>query len=46
MIANNADVPDIEKLGHHEFNLDAKESERLLEEGERRVQKVRVDKMP
>ena len=41
MMKNNETLPDIEKLGHDEFNLDAEEQQRLQSEGELRVQQVR-----
>ena len=42
MMKNNETLPDIEKLGHDEFNLDSEEQQRLQMEGEQHVQQVRV----
>ena len=36
----NEEVPEIEKLSHHEFDLDVEEQERLQAEGEAEVQRV------
>ncbi|KAH9504597.1 Cilia- and flagella-associated protein 43 [Bulinus truncatus] len=41
MMAENRDLPEIEKLGRHEFDLDLEEQSRLQQEGEAEVQKVR-----
>ncbi|XP_059155950.1 cilia- and flagella-associated protein 43-like [Physella acuta] len=41
MMAQNKDLPEIEKLGRHEFDLDLEEQNRLQLEGEAEVQKVR-----
>ncbi|KAK0070099.1 cilia- and flagella-associated protein 43 [Biomphalaria pfeifferi] len=41
MMAENRDLPEIEKLGRHEFDLDLEEQARLQQEGEAEVQKVR-----
>ena len=40
MMKNNETLPDIEKLGHDEFNLDSEEQQRLQQEGEQHVQQV------
>ena len=36
----NEGVPDIEKLGHEEFDLDVEEQMRLQAQGDEKVQKV------
>ncbi|XP_060697788.1 cilia- and flagella-associated protein 43 [Hemiscyllium ocellatum] len=41
MMLENENVPEIERLEHHEFNLDLKEQKRLHSEGEEKVAKVR-----
>ena len=40
MMRENEDLPDIEKLGHQEFDLDIEEQNRLQAEGEAEVAKV------
>lgn len=40
MMKTNEELPDIEQLGHHEFNLDTEEQQRLQEEGDMQVQQV------
>ncbi|XP_048407438.1 cilia- and flagella-associated protein 43 isoform X2 [Stegostoma tigrinum] len=41
MMLENESVPEIERLEHHEFNLDLKEQKRLHLEGKEKVAKVR-----
>lgn len=41
-MAQNKDLPEIEKLGRHEFDLDLEEQTRLQLEGEAEVQKVGI----
>lgn len=41
MMHENEQVPDIEKLEHWEFNLDLEEQERVQEEAEQDVARVR-----
>ncbi|GFO10121.1 cilia- and flagella-associated protein 43-like isoform x2 [Plakobranchus ocellatus] len=43
MMAQNRDLPDIEKLGRHEFDLDLEEQNRLQAEGDAEIQRVRED---
>ncbi|KAM4775660.1 cilia- and flagella-associated protein 43 isoform 1-T1 [Cyanocitta cristata] len=43
MMHENEQVPDIEKLEHWEFNLDLEEQERVQEEAERDVARVRKE---
>ena len=43
MMTQNKDLPDIEKLGRHEFDLDLEEQNRLQAEGEAEIKKVRED---
>ncbi|XP_072041951.1 LOW QUALITY PROTEIN: cilia- and flagella-associated protein 43-like [Amphiura filiformis] len=43
MMKNNETLPDIEKLGHDEFNLDSEEQQRLQLEGEQHVQQIREE---
>ncbi|XP_072177751.1 cilia- and flagella-associated protein 43-like [Diadema setosum] len=43
MMKLNETLPDIEKLGHHEFNLDTEEQQRLQAEGEAEVQQIREE---
>ena len=40
MIAKNDELPNIEKLGRHEFDLDVDEQTRLQAEGESEVMRV------
>ena len=40
MMKENEGFPDIEQLGHDEFNLDSEEQQRLQAEGEAKVQEV------
>ena len=40
MMAQNQDLPDIEKLGRHEFDLDLEEQNRLQAEGDAEIQRV------
>ena len=40
MMAQNLDLPEIEKLGRHEFDLDLEEQNRLQAEGEAEIRKV------
>ena len=40
MMRDNKDLPDIEKLGRHEFDLDLEEQNRLQAEGEAEIKKV------
>lgn len=42
MMRANEALPDLEKLGHHEFDLDIDEQVRLQNEGEALLQKVTV----
>ena len=41
MMKENEGLPDIEQLGHDEFNLDSEEQQRLQAMGEAKVQEVR-----
>lgn len=41
MMKENAQLPDIEKLSRHEFDLDIEEQGRLQMEGEAEIEKVR-----
>lgn len=43
MMKTNEELPDIEQLGHHEFNLDTEEQQRLQEEGDMQVQQIREE---
>ncbi|XP_041476459.1 cilia- and flagella-associated protein 43-like isoform X2 [Lytechinus variegatus] len=43
MMKVNETLPDIEKLGHDEFNLDTEEQHRLQAEGEAQVQQIREE---
>ncbi|KAK7108965.1 cilia- and flagella-associated protein 43-like isoform X2 [Littorina saxatilis] len=43
MMQNNEELPDIEKLGRHEFDLDIDEQSRLQAEGEAEVERVREE---
>ncbi|XP_022080756.1 cilia- and flagella-associated protein 43-like [Acanthaster planci] len=43
MMKDNETLPDIEQLGHDEFNLDSEEQQRLQEEGEAKVQEMRTN---
>ncbi|XP_005104481.2 cilia- and flagella-associated protein 43 [Aplysia californica] len=43
MMSQNKDLPEIEKLGRHEFDLDLEEQNRLQAEGEAEIKKVRED---
>ena len=40
MMSENEDVTDIERLGHHEFDLDIEEQQRLQKEGDAEVARV------
>ena len=40
MMTENEAVTDIERLGHHEFDLDIEEQKRLQKEGEEEVTRV------
>lgn len=40
MMKTNEELPEIEQLGQHEFNLDTEEQQRLQEDGDGEVQKV------
>ena len=40
MMKENEQVPDIERLEHHDFDLDVEEQTRLQEEGDREVARV------
>lgn len=42
MMKENENVPDIEQLNRHEFDLDVEEQERLRLEGDAEVLKVSV----
>ena len=42
MMSENEDVTDIERLGHHEFDLDIEEQQRLQKEGDAEVARVSV----
>ncbi|XP_076460305.1 cilia- and flagella-associated protein 43-like [Babylonia areolata] len=43
MMKNNEELPDIEKLGRHEFDLDLDEQARLQVEGEQEIERVREE---
>ncbi|XP_033633066.1 cilia- and flagella-associated protein 43-like isoform X1 [Asterias rubens] len=43
MMKENEGLPDIEQLGHDEFNLDSEEQQRLQAMGEAKVQEMRVN---
>ena len=43
MMRENNEVPDIEKLPRHEFDLDVEEQKRLQEQCDIEVQKVRLE---
>ena len=45
MMKENEQVPDIEKLEHHDFDLDVEEQTRLQEEGDREVARVSGDSL-
>ena len=40
MMSENETVADIERLGHHEFDLDIEEQQRLQKEGDAEVARV------
>jgi len=44
MMKTNENVPDIEKLGHYDFDLDTDEQNRLEAEGEAEVNRIRTEK--
>ncbi|PIK58588.1 putative WD repeat-containing protein 96-like [Apostichopus japonicus] len=43
MMKTNEELPEIEQLGQHEFNLDTEEQQRLQEDGDGEVQKIREE---
>ncbi|KAL8576297.1 hypothetical protein ACOMHN_006220 [Nucella lapillus] len=43
MMKDNEELPDIEKLGRHEFDLDLDEQARLQVEGEQEIERVREE---
>jgi hypothetical protein len=43
MMKKNEELPDIEKLGRHEFDLDVDEQARLQAEGDAEVERVREE---
>uniref|UniRef100_A0A9J7Z8Q9 Cilia- and flagella-associated protein 43 n=1 Tax=Cyprinus carpio carpio TaxID=630221 RepID=A0A9J7Z8Q9_CYPCA len=43
MIQENESLPDMEKLGHQEFNLDVEEQQRMQLEGKQEVNRVRKE---
>ena len=44
MMKENENVPEIEKLTHHEFDLDIEEQRRLQAEGDAEVSRIRQEK--
>ncbi|KAK2163683.1 hypothetical protein LSH36_75g07025 [Paralvinella palmiformis] len=44
MMKTNETVPDVEKLSHHDFDLDTEEQSRLEAEGEAEVERIRTEK--
>lgn len=42
MMRKNEELPDIEKLSRHEFDLDVDEQARLQAEGEAEIEKVKL----
>lgn len=42
MIQENESLPDMEKLGHQEFNLDVEEQQRMQLEGKQEVNRVNM----
>ena len=46
MMKDNELVPEIEKLEHHDFDLDVEEQTRLQEEGDAEVARVSADILP
>jgi len=43
MMKTNETVPDVEKLSHHDFDLDTEEQSRLEAEGEAEVERVNIE---